>query len=129
MDLVLPGIVGAPFLSLMFWLFVGHSLGDFALQTDWTARFKSRHANPPIATSKYPNWIWIHVLASHSAIHGGLVALITGSIWLGLAEFVAHAVIDFCKSESYFGFNTDQLLHLGCKLLWGVLLFSGLLPG
>lgn len=106
-------------MELLFLLLAGHAMGDFGLQTDWIAVFKSRHATPPDGTaSKRPDLIWIHVLNAHCLIHGGLVALITGHWWLGLAEFIAHWIIDFGKGEKWFGFHTDQFLHIACKLLW-----------
>jgi len=122
-DIVTIGLLGSLSLpELIFWLFVGHSLGDFALQTDWMARFKSRHAVLPSSASKRPDLIWMHVLAAHSGIHGGLVAIVTGNWLLGLAEFVIHFAIDYFKCEGKFGFHTDQFLHLSCKVLWIVYL-------
>ncbi len=105
-------------MEMLFWLLVGHALGDFAWQTDWIAQYKSRHNLPPNTKSQRPNLVWVHVLSAHCLVHAGLVALFTGSIWLGLAEFVAHVIIDFLKSDSRFGFHTDQLLHMGCKVVW-----------
>jgi len=35
-----------------------------------------------------------------------------------VAEFVVHWLIDFGKCEHFYGFNTDQLFHLICKLVW-----------
>lgn len=108
------------FFEVMFWLLLGHALGDFALQSDWMVRSKSPSAVQPSSSSKRPGLIWIHVLSAHALIHGGAVALITGSVWLGLAEFVAHWWIDYGKSNRLYGFHTDQFLHLGFKLLWAV---------
>lgn len=100
-------------------MLAAHALGDFGLQTDWVAQFKNRHTPPAQGTkSQRPDLIWIHVLSAHCLIHGGLVALITGYWWLGLAEFVCHWVIDYLKCEKKFGFHTDQFLHIGCKILW-----------
>ncbi len=109
-------------LEIGFWLFVGHAMGDFALQSDWMAVYKSRHNKDVHVLSTAPGLIWIHVLGSHCAVHAGAVALATGSIVLGLFELIAHFIIDFSKSEGWFGFHTDQFLHLGCKVLWLVLL-------
>jgi hypothetical protein len=105
--------------ELLFLLLAAHAMGDFGLQTDWVAQYKSRHIPPPEgAKSKRPDLIWIHVLSAHCIIHGGMVAVITGFWWLGLAEFIAHWVIDFGKGEKWFGFHTDQFLHIACKLIW-----------
>ncbi len=109
-------------LELLFWLLVGHAAGDFSLQTDWMAVYKNRHNTDANIISKRPHLIWIHVLTAHSMIHGGLVALITGSLVFGIAEAVLHWLIDFGKSEEWYGFHTDQFLHLSCKFLWFLLI-------
>lgn len=111
-------------LEVAFWLLVGHAMGDFGLQSDWMARFKSRHNADSRIPSKRPDLIWIHVLGSHCMIHGGAVALATGSVTLGIMEMVAHFTIDYGKSEGWYGFHADQCLHLACKGLWLGLLFA-----
>jgi hypothetical protein len=100
-------------LHLLWWLIVGHALADFVLQSSMMAAGKSRHH--PRGPREPP---WYYWLASHALIHGGVVGLVTGSAGLGVAEFVAHGVIDFGKCEDFYGFNTDQLFHLICKLIW-----------
>jgi hypothetical protein len=52
-----------------------------------------------------------------------LVAVLTGLPLLGLAEWLAHALIDHLKCRGLFGLGADQGLHLACKLVW-VLLVS-----
>lgn len=111
-------------LEIAFWLLVGHAVADFGLQSDWMAQYKSRHNKDAHVLSARPGLIWIHVLGAHSMMHAGAVALATGSLLLGVLEFVAHFAIDYAKSEGKFGFHTDQLLHLGCKVLWFILLFG-----
>ena len=113
--------------ELIFWLFIGHAMGDFALQTDWMARFKNRHLVLPDSDNQPTRFVWLHVLTSHCLIHAGAVMLVTGSYTLGLAEFIAHWFIDFFKCEGKYGFHIDQFLHMGCKLIWVALMF--LLPG
>lgn len=105
-------------MEMLFLLFVGHALGDFALQSDWMARFKNRHARQSAGSSQNPQLIWLHVLTAHCTIHAGFVYLITGSIWLGLAELIAHWALDYSKGERWIGFHTDQFGHLACKVLW-----------
>ncbi len=112
-------------LDILFWLLVGHAVGDFGLQSDWMARYKNRHLQGETVISRKPELIWIEVLSAHSLIHAGAVALATGSIVLGIFEFIAHWIIDFCKCEDYFGFHTDQALHILCKLTWFILLTQG----
>lgn len=112
-------------MDTLFWLLVGHAVGDFAMQSDWMVMHKSRHVLVPSARSKQPELIWLHVLTAHSLIHGGIVALATGSVVLGLLETAAHWLIDFAKCEEWFGFHTDQGLHLSCKLIWFMLFIQG----
>lgn len=118
----------ADFLALLFWLSVSHAMGDFALQNNWIATHKSRHHKPDVK-SRFPQFVWLHVLTAHAALHGGFTAAsvyvvtqnLNVGIILGTAEFFAHWAIDFAKSEDYFGFHTDQFLHYLCKVLWAVL--------
>jgi hypothetical protein len=77
-------------------------LADFVLQTGWMACGKGRAEG------------WVAPLLVHSGIHGvgtTLVALIAAPSlwWLGLADFVIHAIIDRTKAAWCQGrFRTDQ---------------------
>lgn len=101
-------------MTLLFLLLVGHALADYPLQGDFLAKAKNR-------TAPIPGVPWFQALGAHALIHGGFVAAITGSVWLGLAEVVAHALIDDAKCRGRIGFNTDQAAHVACKVLWAVL--------
>lgn len=96
---------------ILFLLITGHFLADYPLQGDFLARGKNRTAPIP----GVPFW---QCLGAHAFIHGGIVALITGNVWLGIAEVICHAVIDNAKCVGNISFNEDQVLHLICKLLW-----------
>ena len=102
---------------LFWWLLVGHALADYPLQGDFLAKAKNHRA--PL-----PNTPWFTCLLAHALIQGGMVAFVTGHVSLGIAEFVAHTIIDYGKSDGWYDFNIDQLLHIICKLLWCALLFS-----
>lgn len=95
-------------------LVVGHAIADYPLQGDFLARAKDRAA--PV-----PGVPWYQALGAHSIMHGGVVWLLTGIPLLGVAEAVAHAVIDDAKCTGRIGFNTDQALHIACKALWVIL--------
>lgn len=125
-------------IELIFWLLVGHSLADYPWQGEYLAAAKRRnsgHATP-----------WWIALTAHSLIHAGVVAAVTGSFVLGICEFGAHWLIDFFKCNGVFdggppipyemkpnqdwtpspaqverAFTIDQVLHVGCKLAWAVL--------
>lgn len=109
-------------------LAIGHALADFPLQGPFLADAKNRHAD----LSKYfgkstPPGVWIHALTAHSLIHAGAVWLITGSAVLGVAELVLHWLIDYVKCEGWTGFNTDQILHYVCKLVYAMMIYLGVL--
>lgn len=95
------------FLLLIF----GHALADYPLQGDFLARAKNRMA--PI-----PGFPWWQALGAHAVIHGGVVGIITGIWWLGLAEAAVHFVTDDLKCRGRIGLNTDQAIHVACKAAW-----------
>jgi hypothetical protein len=105
------------FLPLFGALIAAYALCDYPLQGDFLARAKNRAA--PI-----PGVPWYQALGAHAIIHGGAVALLTGSPLLGLAEVLAHATIDDAKCTGKIGFNTDQTLHIACKAAWAALAVS-----
>lgn len=103
-------------MHLFFWLVFGHVLGDFSLQNDFLAKGKN-HKNP------IPGFSWVLILFSHAMIHAGIVALITGNIFLGVLELVLHIATDFLKSNGNIDFRTDQIIHYLCKLLYVILIY------
>lgn len=104
-----------PFLELFFLLCIGHAFADYPMQSDFIANAKNH-------TTELGRMYWKWVLPSHGLIHALPVYIVTGSFVLSLGEFVAHSIIDWLKCDGRIGFNTDQLLHIGCKVLWVVLL-------
>lgn len=109
--------------TLLFWFVVAHALCDYPLQGDFLARAKNRH--DPI-NSKERLWVW--ALPAHSAIHAGAVALISGSVVLGVVEFVLHNIIDYGKCEGGYGFHMDQAMHVACKVAYAFMLVHGAHP-
>jgi hypothetical protein len=103
-------------LVTLFWLLVGHAVADYPLQGDFLARAKN-HRQP------LPGVPWQICLVAHALIHAGAVMAITHNLILALSELSCHIVIDFCKSEGWYGFAADQALHVVCKILWVALLF------
>ena len=100
---------------MMFWLLIGaHFVCDYPLQGDFLAKAKNRFA--PISGVPF-----YQALGAHAIIHGAAVALITGSVLLGVLEVICHAIIDDRKCGGHLSFNQDQMLHLICKALWCVL--------
>lgn len=104
--------------SLFFAFLVVHVLADFPLQGDYLARQKVRRD----ATSRTD---WLIALSAHSVIQAGGVWLLSGSLLLGMAEFVLHWLIDLAKGEGKFGIVVDQCLHLSCKLVYVLILYYG----
>lgn len=101
-----------------FALVIGHALADFALQSEWMARRKNRHLGGSFEPGRVT---WPIVMTAHSMIHGGVVWMITGNVYLGLAETCAHMVIDILKCEYVFGIYEDQGLHILCKMAWAII--------
>jgi hypothetical protein len=103
-------------MTLLLMLLAWHALADYPLQGDFLAKAKNRFA--PI-----PGVPWQQALGAHALIHAAGVAVLTGSVWLGLVEFVAHSMIDDAKCRGRINFNQDQALHALCKLVYvGVIL-------
>lgn len=114
---------------------IGHAIADFPLQGHFLAEGKNRFH--PLADVP---WFWC--LGAHAAVHAGFVwvftvlsglfalphgvadlsLLMTTGAFLGLLEFLSHFMIDDLKCMGRFSFNTDQLLHLGCKAVWATMI-------
>lgn len=115
-------------MEILLKLLIGHALADFALQTDWIANNKSRHAVPKgynPALHGAMQTIWPYVMSAHALIHAGAVLWATGSPVLAGCEAVAHWVIDFGKCERWYGIHADQAMHFGFKVLWACLASRG----
>ncbi|MDA0768410.1 MAG: DUF3307 domain-containing protein [Verrucomicrobia bacterium] len=114
-------------LLVLFALIIGHALCDFALQPEFIALGKNRHADLSrfFGGKPQPRGLWIHLLGAHCLIHAGAVWIITGSVLLAAVEFVLHAIIDFVKCEGKTSFTADQLLHYGCRILYVIALYLG----
>jgi hypothetical protein len=105
---------------LLLLLLAGHALCDFPLQQEYLALGKDHTTSPP----PFPGMHWAWFLTWHAFIHGAVVALITGSALLGVCETIAHWIIDYAKCEGVIDFNVDQILHIGCKLVWFIAYFT-----
>ena len=105
-------------MSLLLLLIAWHALADYPLQGDFLARAKNR-------TAPIDGVPWYQAMGAHATIHATGVAVLTGSMWLGLAEFIAHAMIDDAKCRGRLTFNQDQGLHVVCKIVWAGALTLG----
>tara|TARA_B100000579_G_scaffold422222_1_gene423986 strand:- start:269 stop:625 length:357 start_codon:yes stop_codon:yes gene_type:complete len=103
-------------LDIFIFLALGHFLGDFGLQSDRMAIEKCPGKDVTL------NWRWW--LISHGAIHGFIVAIITGIPLFGLIECIFHSIIDFGKCRFGYSLLTDQILHLVCKFFYLLFLRS-----
>lgn len=102
------------FLPMLFLLCVGHSLADYPLQGDFLAQGKNRN-------TVIGKLFWPYCLSSHATIHAGFVFVVTGNLWLAMAEFIIHAATDWLKCENKISMFTDQMVHYACKILWASL--------
>jgi len=98
-------------IELFLLLVFGHFMADYAFQSEFMALGKNRH-------DPLPNAPWYHLLFAHSAIHGGIVGIITGYWIIGLLEFACHMVIDDLRCAKRLTYTQDQMLHVGCKVVW-----------
>lgn len=96
---------------MLFYLVCSHFICDYPLQSSYMAIGKN-----PKSRNEGPAWFWI--MAAHCFTHGAGVALATGSVWLGVAEVVAHFCIDTGKCLGWYDLNFDQIMHLVCKVAW-----------
>jgi hypothetical protein len=94
----------------LFFMFVGHCLMDYCLQTDFIAKHKSPH-------NSLPGVPWYYVMTAHAATHAGVVGFILNP-YLGVAEGAAHWIIDLFKCEGLTNIHVDQALHILCKVAW-----------
>ena len=118
---IIPGLV------LFFAFVIGHALGDYPLQGEFLAMGKNRHhsASIPNPGKGSPTHIWIHCLTAHCLIHSGTVWIVTGLFSYAIVEFVLHWIIDFLKCENITTFTQDQVLHIGCKGIFVIMLWQG----
>lgn len=101
-----------PILMMALMLLGAHWLCDYPLQGQFLSDAKTKGP------------LRFYHLVAHSGIQGAAVAVVTGNVWLGLAEWAAHTIIDELKVRGYTTFALDQALHITCKAVWLVILFS-----
>lgn len=105
-------------------LIMGHMLGDFPLQGQFLALGKERRywtgENAPFEAGK---GMWIYCLSAHSLIQAGIVWIISGSLLLCLIELVVHWAIDLSKGEGHISLATDQILHIGTKVIFAAAVY------
>jgi hypothetical protein len=113
--------------AMFFLMICGHAVCDFALQNEWIATNKNRHFRLKLSPEqqKQTQIIWPYLLTAHALHHGLAVFLITQKLSLGIAETALHWLTDFGKCEKWFGFHTDQAIHVLSKFLWIYLLMNG----
>lgn len=114
------------FLILSLALIMGHMLGDYPLQGAFLASCKNRNTDSSsfFGTSTVPKGLWVHGLTAHSMIQAGIVWVITGSLMVTMIELVVHWITDFSRCEEWISFNTDQAIHVGCKIVFAGLLVT-----
>ena len=95
---------------LLLMLLAAHWVADYPLQGDFLAK------------AKFQGPLRAYHLVAHAGIHGGAVALVTGSVTLGLVEWALHTIIDELKVKGVTTFEVDQFLHIVCKLAYFLLI-------
>lgn len=104
--------------TMFYLLLFCHFLADYPLQGDFLANGK----NPDGAMGQ--NGVWKHALFAHAFIQSGFVLLVTGSFQCAIFELLAHAWIDYGKCKKWISYNTDQALHVACKIVYLFIVFG-----
>ncbi len=108
---------------MLFELLVAHAFSDFAFQPSEMGKGKNRHKRPDyIPPGMNPATVWIYYSIGHALINGGMVYLVTGSEFLGIAETMVHWTIDFLKCDGRISPQMDQMVHLSTKIIYCVAL-------
>ncbi len=102
-----------PILEMLAYMVAAHFLIDYALQGDWMSKAK----NPTLDLVPGEK-IWPMALFGHALLHAVAVKIITGNWLLFAVELVIHAITDYRKCVGCFGYNHDQAIHIGCKVLY-----------
>lgn len=102
------------FFQVFFILVFVHLLMDYPLQSDFVAKGKN-HLKPFDGVNPYL------LLASHSFMQAMGVYLVTLNPFFAFIEFVIHGYIDYLKSDMQISFTTDQMLHIGLKVIFAIL--------
>lgn len=107
------------FLSMVFF----HFLFDYPLQGDFLSKAKNH-------LDSIPTVPWYQALFAHAFLQAGGVFYATMSFTLAGLELIAHIVIDYAKCSKKISYNVDQALHIGCKIVWMLILvsMSGVIP-
>jgi len=105
------------FRSWMILIF-SHAISDMALQHEYIGKYKARRTKCIDPLTGIQITVWPFVLSAHALINGALVYFITESVILGLAESLAHLIIDFVSCERWINLLQDQILHILCKGIW-----------
>ncbi|CDN96072.1 DUF3307 domain-containing protein [Rhizobium oryzihabitans] len=108
-------------LEMLVYMIAAHFLLDYALQGDWMS--KAKNATLDLVPGER---IWPLALFGHALIHATAVQIITGNWWLFPVELIVHFITDYRKCRGDFGYNFDQAVHIGCKVLYAgaLLVFS-----
>lgn len=101
-------------LQLALFLLAAHWVADYPLQGDF------------LASAKQKGPLRFYHLVAHAGVQAGAVALVTGSVWLGLIEWALHTAIDEAKVKGKTTFAADQALHISCKAFYVAFMAFGL---
>lgn len=102
------------FLKVSFYLLCVHALCDYALQSVRMEAYKR-----PI-TSKLSGDPWWWTMTAHCLINALGVSLVTHPMF-GALEFLTHMLADTSKCLGKISSHADQAIHVGSKILWGIL--------
>lgn len=109
-------------LQALLLMVAGHFVCDYPLQGEWLSKIKNHKID------LVGERIWPMSLLGHASIHAAMVGLVTGSLLLATLEMIVHTITDYAKCDGRIGYNTDQYIHVACKVVWAALMFAGATP-
>lgn len=121
-------------INILILLFL-HVLADFTFQTDVMAKLKNRKNDLnrkqqwlndpnsiPIPNGQKYQLTWFYWLSAHALIQGGLIGIVFGNWYIAFIEVIMHWIIDFLKTNNYTNIHQDQGMHIGLRIIYGVVL-------
>lgn len=105
-------------LKNLFLLLCGHAVADYALQDATMITKKNPRRVKPRGWIPDSHGPWWWTMLAHSLINGLAVYLACGSIICAIAETIIHFTSDTLKCAGHLSTNSDQIIHIICKLVW-----------
>ena len=115
-------------IEMIIKLLAGHFIADVILQDDRVNNNKNPNTKIPVGYDPEKHGpmqvVWPFFMLAHCATHGAMVYLVTGRMGLAVGETVHHFMVDYFKCKNKFGIYTDQMLHIGNKIVIALIMYN-----